>query len=51
MLRSLILDDDAEDSCIKGFQISLSWDYPDDWCMKDVQDVVFHIYNQSDGIR
>lgn len=44
-----LLDEDC--ICLKGFNIYFSWDYPDNWCLKDVQENVFHIYDATDNSK
>lgn len=43
--------DDDEDSSICGFCISFSWDYPDNWCLKDVKDNIFHTVDNKNASR
>lgn len=39
------------DDYMKGFNISFSWDYPDDWSLKDVEETVFHLLDEKDTQR
>lgn len=36
-----------DDSFLKGFNVELSWDYPDDFSLKDVQDTAFYVYDEE----
>ena len=40
-----------EDSFLRGITVSFSWDYPDDYSLKDVQDHCFFSYNESNSPR
>ena len=43
--------DDDQDSSICGFCISFSWDYPDNCCLKDVKDNIFHTVDNKNASR
>ena len=40
-----------EDSFLRGITLSFSWDYPDDYSLKDVQDTVFFVYDDKNKPR
>ena len=40
-----------EDSFLRGISVSFSWDYPDDYSSKDVQDCVFFAYEEANKPR
>ena len=38
-----------EDSFLRGFGVSFTWDCPDDFSLKDVQDAVFFVYGEQNS--
>ncbi|XP_065648892.1 uncharacterized protein LOC101240882 isoform X2 [Hydra vulgaris] len=39
------------ESCVKGFNIYFSWNFPDDLSQKNVEDDIFHIFDVCDVMR
>jgi len=39
------------DSFLRGFGVSFTWDYPDDFSLKDVQGAVFFVYDEQNSPR
>lgn len=36
-----------EDTFLKGFNLGFSWDYPDDFSLRDVQDTAFYVHDEE----
>jgi len=45
------ISDDESESDVEGFHVMFTWDYPDNWCLKDVKDTVFHVLDHRNVPR